>query len=227
MATNHKYSKDLIRSVAWTSCEGGPLDLRPVTASDNSHYLDACIDFEEHSYYQPPTQGEPMPCWTPGYAERANRVMATICSDLLAVTMENVSPHEVLGWLIEHNIAGLVWPTIMDMQPRPACCLTLLLNRTVNAQTYQQLWLKLARDVFTDCLDSEQSDCRYRFHSPRTIDGQSQLLRHDGHAIPVDYVISRDAITSEAIADYAATHAVYIVGDYQKTHAFGGVEHCI
>lgn len=210
MATIHKYSIDLTRSVAWTHCEKGPLDLRPVTASHNAGYFDASIDFEAQSYHSTPTQGESESCWAPGYAEHDNHPVETIRADLMAVTMANISAKVVQGWLIEHNIAGLVWPTFMDTRLRPTCCLTLLLNRTVNAQTYQQLWLKLARDVFSKCIDPAQADCRYRFDYPRTPDDQSQLLRHDGHAFPVDYAISLDVITSEAIADYATTHAVYI-----------------
>lgn len=205
MATTNKYSIDLTRSVAWTHCEKGPLDLRPRTASENGDYRDACMDFEEFSFYPTPTH-----CWTPGYPEHANHATAPIRADLMAVTMANISAHVVHGWLIDHNITGLVWPTIMGTQLRPTCCLTILLNRTVGAHTYKQLWLKLARDVFAECIDPAQADCRYRFDYPRTHDDQLQLLRHDGHAFPVDYAISLDVITNEAIAHHAAKHAVYI-----------------
>lgn len=209
MATTNKFSIDLTRSVAWTRCPNGPLDLRPRTVSDCAGYLSASVEFEAESYHPIPAQGESMPCWTPGYVEQGNHAVATIRADLLAVTMANISAHAVHSWLIEHNIAGLVWPTIMDTLLRPTCCLTILLNSTVNAPTYQQLWTKLARDVFSECLDPAQADSRYRFDFPRTPDDESRLLRHDGHAFPVDYAIALDEITGEAIADYATTHAFY------------------
>ena len=210
MATTHQFSIDLVRSVAWTHCENGPLDLRPETAADNAGYLDASIDFEAQSFHPMPTEGEPIPCWSPGYVEHATHAVATIRADLMAVTMAGITAHEVQGWLIKHNIAGMVWPTTANTQLRPTCCMTILLNRTVHEEAYKQVFQKLARDVFAECIDPTQADCRYRFDYPRTPNDQSQLLRHNGHAFPVDYAISLDVITSEAIADYAATQAVYI-----------------
>jgi hypothetical protein len=213
MATTHEYSIDLVRNVAWTYCGNGPLDLRPYKGLDKANYFDACLDFEEQSFHPMPTQGESMHCWAPGYAERAthaNHVVETIRADLLAVTMANISAEVVHSWLIEYNIAGLVWPTITSTLLRPTCCLTILLNRTVTAHTYKQLWLKLARDVFSERSDPAQADCRYRFDYPRILGDQSLLLRHDGHAFPVDYALTLDKITSHDIDDYATMHADYI-----------------
>lgn len=210
MNASRKHTKTLLRQVAWTDCERGPLGLRPSTTKHSAGYLDAFIDFEAQSYHSTPKHGEAVPSWTTGYVPYDGDDRTTICADLIALTMAGVSAGHAHRWLIAHNLAGLTWPTAADALTHPTCCIVLLLNRTVTEHTYKLLSLKLARDVFGGLPDPAQDDFRYRFDYPRTPTNESQLLRHNGNALPVDYAISLASISGDAIGTYAATRADYI-----------------
>jgi hypothetical protein len=210
MASTRKYNIDLVRNVAWTECADGPLGLRPITTPHSAGYLDASIDFEAQSYHRTPKHGEAVSYWTTGYVRLDGGDKTTICADLIALSMAGVSAGHAHRWLIAYDLAGLVWPTIADALTRPTCCIVLLLNRTVTEHTYKLLSLKLARDVFADLPDPAQADFRHRFDYPRMPSNESQLLRHNGNALPVDYAISLDSISGDAIGTYAAAHAEYI-----------------
>jgi hypothetical protein len=209
MATTRKYNMDLVRSVAWTEYADGPLGL-PIKTLHSAGYLDASVDFEAQSHHPTPKHGEAVPCWTTGYVRHDGGDRTTICADLIGLAMAGVSAGHAHRWLAAHNLTGIVWPTAADALTHPTCCVVLLLNRTVTEHTYKLLSLKLAREVFGGLPDPAQADFRHRFDYPRTPSNESQLLRHNGNALPVDYAISLDSISGDAIGTYAAAHAEYI-----------------
>lgn len=205
MNASRKHTKTLLRHVAWTHCEGGPLDLRPITTAHRAGYLDASIDFEAQSYHPVPELGEAVPAWSPGYVAQENGDETQIGADLIALTLDGVSADLAYRWLVAHDLAGLTWPTIADAPTRPTCCIALLLDRTVNQYKYKLIWARLAREMVGDQFDPAQADPRHRFDYPRTPTNDSQLLRHDGQALPASYAFSLGAISVESIAAHAAT----------------------
>lgn len=209
MSNSRKYANPLTRHVAWSHCEDGPLDLLPTTTAHCSGYLDASIYYEEQSYHPTPKLGEVIPSWIPAYIEKGNGDKTTVQADLIALTINDVSADQVHRWLTAQNLAGMVWPTITDALTRPVCCVLLLLDGTVTEHTYKLLWLKLAREVFANLPDPAQADFRHRFDYPRTSTDVPQLLRHDGHALPVSYAFSLEAISVASITPDATTHISY------------------
>lgn len=207
MSNHRKHIKALRRNVAWTHCDSGPLDLRPTTTEHRAGYLDASIDFEAQSFHSAPKFGEAVPSWSPGYITQKNGDVIKIGADLIALTSDCVSADKAYRWLVAHDLAGLVWPTIAATPTRPACCVVLLLDSTVNQNKYKQIWMKIACEMVGDQFDPAQADPRHRFDYPRTPTNDSQLLRHDGQAFPVSYEFAVGAISGEFIGLNTATCA--------------------
>lgn len=196
MNTSRNTEKNLLRQVAWTHCERGPLDLRPTKTNHPAGYLDATIDFEAQSCIPSPMRFVPVPSrvpgyfasWSPGYVDEDAKEDASERADLIVFTLDGVSANRAHRWLSAHNLAGMVWPATAATTNQPSCCIALLLERSVNAETYKLLWIRLAHEVFFDRAGQLQFDFRHRFHYPRAADnGDSQLLRHNGDSIPVVY----------------------------------------
>ena len=207
---SRKYANPLTRHVVWTHCEAGPLDVRPIAIADSAGYLAASRVFDEQSCHPTPKFGEVIPSWVPAYVKQGDGDKATVQADLIALTIDGVSADQAHCWLTAQNLAGLVWPTITDALTRPVCCVVLLLDGTVTENTYKLLWLKLAREVFANLPDPAQADFRHRFDYPRTPTDVPQLLRHDGHALPVSYAFSLEAISVASIAPDATAHTSHI-----------------
>jgi len=206
--TNHcKHAKALHRNVAWTHCKNGPLDLHPTTTTHRAGYLDASIDFEAESFHPAPKFGEAVPSWSPSYVEQENGDETKTGADLIAFTLDGVSADQAYRWLVAQDLAGLTWPTIADTPTRPTCCVVLLLDSTVTQHDYELIWTKLTRETVGDRFDPEQVDPRHRFDYPRTPTHDSQLLRHDGQALPASYAFSLGAIYDEFVALNTATRA--------------------
>jgi len=194
MSNHRKHNNALIRNVAWTHCDSGPLDLGPTTTTHSSGYLDASIDFEAESYRPAPKSGESPACWSPGYLKHQKGETVGIYADLIALTSQGVSASQVYRWLIGQGLTGLAWPTTTSTRARPSCCTILLLDSTVDQHQYTRIWLKLAAEVFGNTSDPAQADFRHRFEYPCTPNSKSQLLRHDARALPASYGLILDAI---------------------------------
>lgn len=197
MSNHRKHNNVLVRNVAWTHCDSGPLDLHPTTTTHSSGYLDASIDFEAESYRPAPKLRESLACWSPGYLKHANDEVVGIYADLIALTPQGVSAIQVYRWLVAQGLTGLAWPTATSTRARPTCCAVLLLDSPVEQDRYTRIWLRLSAEVFGNTADPVQADFRHRFEYPYTPNGKSQLLRHDAHALPATYGLLLDAIGTE------------------------------
>jgi hypothetical protein len=200
MSNQRQLNNALRRNVAWTHCEGGPLDLRPTTTTHSSGYLDASIDFEAESCRLAPKFGETLACWSPGYLKHEKGKVIGICADLIALTSQGMSASQVYRWLITQGLTGLVWPTATSTRARPTSCAVLLLDSIVDQHWYKRIWLRLSAEVFGNTSDPAQADFRHRFEYPCTSNHKSRLLRHDAHALPASYGLILDAIGIEPIA---------------------------
>lgn len=190
---------DCQRLVGYTHCEGGYHDLHPVTRNpaDCREYYD---EFYSQSYHLPPFVGKAWTSWCAGYSTSDKQGRAHVVADLIAFDLPGCDAHSALLWMIDHNLAGFAHCTKSDTLTTPHCRLVMLLHRTVDEETYSQLWTRIVKEVLADVPNPGHANCRQRFDYPRMKAGETAMFHHDGCPVHVDVALSLVKLTPEALS---------------------------
>lgn len=195
------------RSIAYTHCRHGHNDLRPVTQWTGTDGTDYHSNFYCQSNAVPPAIGAIRPAWCTGFIMPNHMGQEVVAADLLVVNLHGCSADHALQWFVQNGLAGFTYPTKSDSLISPRCLLAILLDRTVNEQTYGQLWTRLAHEVFGDIPNPAHASCRQRFDYPRTVNGDQKLRSHNGNPLHVDGALSLPSLAGDALGLIFDTHA--------------------
>lgn len=198
------------RQVGITFFDDGYLSFTPSSEDSDTPWPERLEHFKTQSLQPYPIREQFTPAWSPAYITTLKNGSSVLRADLMVFDLHGCHMDDVLQFLSDNLLAGVVHGTKSGGLTSPRCRVILLLDRAINHNTYTSLWRRIAHEVFDEMHAPAHADCRQRFNSPHCASnrpGKSTMRSSQGYPIYVDGALAAEHLHYQALGNISADYA--------------------